>query len=53
MAEYKCVLFMIRAIITVNLMMLTIINRPGVAGAVLQTSLSFIYSISGPFAPNL
>ena len=28
-------------------------NRPGVAGAVLQTPLSLIDSVSQPFSPNL
>ena len=30
-----------------------VINRPGVAGAVLQTPLSNIQSLSDPFPPNL
>ena len=31
----------------------SISNRPGVAGAVLQTPSSFINSVSSPFPPNL
>ena len=38
---------------TVNTVKKTLINRPGVSGAVLQTPLSPIKSVSDPFPPDL
>ena len=39
--------------IVLLLLVVILFNRPGVAGAVLQTPLSPIHSVSDPFPPNL
>ena len=39
--------------VVVHLNLVVVVNRPGVAGAVLQTALSLINSLSDGFLPDL